>query len=133
MQQKTEAAGERLVGALKEIEHLAPQARVYVVGYPAVLPAKNSDCGRDMGLAPGDVTFLRDELQQLNSTLRQRAEAADAGYVDTYTPSVGHDACSPRSARWIEPLIPLSPAAPVHPNARGERGMADAVLSTIKD
>jgi hypothetical protein len=53
-------------------------------------------------------------------------------YVDTYTPSEGHDACSAKATRWIEPLIPSSPAAAVHPNERGERGMADAVLRAVR-
>ncbi len=63
--------------------------------------------------------------------LRQRAEAASATYVDTYTPSLGHDACSDPARRWIEPLVPASPAAPMHPNALGEQGMADAVTHAI--
>ncbi|MFE2425868.1 SGNH/GDSL hydrolase family protein [Streptomyces sp. NPDC059373] len=133
IQQRIRTAGERLADALKEVEHRAPQARVYVVGYPAILPSKSGNCGREMGLAPGDVAFLHHELQQLNTTLKQRAEDAGIGYVDTYAPSVGHDACSAPETRWIEPFVPLTPAAPVHPNARGERGMADAVLSAVKD
>ena len=63
--------------------------------------------------------------------LRQDAQAAGAGYVDTYTPSVGHDACSDPASRWLEPLLPASPAAPLHPNAAGEQGMADAVIRAI--
>lgn len=131
VRQKINTVGDRLADTLAEVKRRAPQARVYVVGYPAILPSTAGDCGRDMGLAPGDVTFLHQEQQRLNTTLRQRAEAAGAGYVDTYAPSNGHDACSARETRWVEPLVPLAPAAPVHPNARGERGMADAVINTI--
>lgn len=132
VRKKIDAAGDRLSAALAEIGRRAPRAQVYVVGYPAILPAEASDCGQDMGLAPGDVGYLHRTEQRLNSMLRQRALAAGAGYVDTFTPSTGHDACSARATRWVEPLIPLSPAAPVHPNERGERGMADAVLATLK-
>jgi hypothetical protein len=77
------------------------------------------------------VAFLDDEELQLNSALRQDAQAAGATYVDTYTPSVGHDACSDPGNRWIEPLLPASPAAPLHPSAVGEQGMADAVSRAI--
>ncbi|WP_405735275.1 SGNH/GDSL hydrolase family protein [Streptomyces sp. NBC_01537] len=128
---RIQAAGQRLARALSEIKRRAPQARVYVVGYPAILPSSTTGCGREMALAPGDVSFLREKEQQLNDMLRRQAQAAGAGYVDTYAPSADRDACSASDTRWIEPLIPLAPAAPVHPNARGERGMADAVLSTI--
>ena len=63
------------------------------------------------------------------------AEAAAAGavYVDTYTPSTGRDACAPPVQRWVEPLVPLSPAAPVHPNARGMEAMAGEVAAEIRD
>ncbi|MEU6511484.1 hypothetical protein [Streptomyces sp. NPDC046942] len=64
--------------------------------------------------------------------LRDRAKAAGAGYVDTYTPSAGRDACADRDVPWIEPLIPQASAASVHPNERGERGMARVVLDVMK-
>ncbi|MER5179996.1 SGNH/GDSL hydrolase family protein [Streptomyces sp. NPDC002896] len=131
VQERITTAGERLSGALSEVRNRAPKAQVYVVGYPAILPSEETDCGREMGLAPGDVTFLHAREQQLNAMLRKRAEAAGARYVDTYTPSEGRDACSAEDTRWVEPLIPRSPAASVHPNERGERGMADAVLRAL--
>ena len=77
------------------------------------------------------MAFLNNEELQLNSALRQDAQAAGATYIDTYTPSAGHDACSAPASRWIEPLLPASPAAPLHPNAVGEQGMADAVMHAI--
>jgi lysophospholipase L1-like esterase len=131
--QKVQTAGRQLSAALAEIERRAPKARVYVVGYPAMLPADGKGCGRELPLAPGDATYLHDKGKQLNTMLRGQAEAAGATYVDTYSPSVGHDACSAEKTRWIEPLRPSSPAAAVHPNARGEKGMADAVLRAIGD
>ena len=132
VKQKISTAGDRLTRVLTEVKRRAPEARVYVVSYPAILPSDSADCGRDMSLAPGDVSFLREKEQQLNIMLRQRASEAGVGYVDTYTPSADHNACAAKDTRWIEPLVPENPAAPVHPNARGERGMADAVLRTVK-
>lgn len=63
--------------------------------------------------------------------LKLRARTAGAGYVDTCTPSAGYDTCWAENTRWIEPFVPESPAAFVHPNERGEHGMADAVLHTL--
>lgn len=113
--------------ALDEIRRRAPHTRVYVVGYPAILPASGDGCADVMPLVPGDVDFLRQAEQQLNATLRDRAERAGAIYVDTYTPSRGHDVCAGPDARWIEPLLPDAAAAAVHPNERGEQGLADAL------
>ncbi|MGX9886552.1 SGNH/GDSL hydrolase family protein [Streptomyces sp. NPDC002276] len=129
---KITTAGDRLTRILTEVKRRAPEARVYVVSYPALLPTDSADCGREMSLAPGDVTFLREKEQQLNTTLRQQASKAGVSYVDTYTPSTDHNACTSKNTRWIEPLVTENPAAPVHPNARGERGMADAVLRAVK-
>jgi lysophospholipase L1-like esterase len=131
VQRKIDAAGERLSEALAEVGRRAPGARVYVVGYPAILPSAGSGCADDLTIAPGDATYLHDKEQQLNAVLRKRAQDAGAGYVDTYEPSAGRDACSGEDTRWIEPLMPSLPAAPMHPNEHGARGMADAVLRTL--
>lgn len=127
-------AGRRLAAVLADIRQRAPHAQVFVVGYPALVPATGtgSACPVQMGLADGDVAFLHAREQQLNAEIQRRARAAGAHYVDTWTPSQGHDACSAPGTRWIEPLSPVTPAAPIHPNARGERGMADAVLRAIR-
>jgi hypothetical protein len=84
-----------------------------------------------MPVAPGDAPYLRDTEKRLNAMLATQAAAAGATYVDVYTPSIGHDACSLPGARWVEPLLPLSPAAPVHPNALGMQGMAAVVAAAM--
>ena len=133
IRQKTQAAAGQLADTLAQVRHRAPHARVYVVGYPDLLPAAGGTCGHTLDVTQGDAAFLNEEELQLNSALRQDAQAAGATYVDTYGPSVGHDACSDPASRWIEPLLPASPAAPLHPNAAGEQGMADAVSRAITD
>ena len=131
IQRKIRAAAGDLTTALTQIRRLAPDARVYVVGYPDLLPAAGGTCAHTLGITQGDAYFLNNEEILLNRMLRQDAQAASDGYVDTYTPSEGHDACSSPASRWIEPLLPSSPAAPLHPNALGEQGMADAVMHAI--
>jgi lysophospholipase L1-like esterase len=122
----------RLAETLAQIRQHAPRARVYVVGYPDLFPASGGGCGDSLGITPGDLVFLNHEELRLNGLLRQAAQAAGDGYVDTYAPSEGHDACSAPAARWIEPLLPDAPAAPLHPNAVGEQGMADAIVAAVK-
>lgn len=129
--QSIAAAGDRLYDALREVDRRAPKARVYVVGYPAILPADSAACGLEIPLARGDVTYFREKEQQLYATLDERTRAAGAVYVDTYTPSRDHHACSAPNTRWIEPLQPAAPAAALHPNARGESGMAAEVLRAV--
>ncbi|RMB81131.1 SGNH/GDSL hydrolase family protein [Streptomyces shenzhenensis] len=132
VRRRIDTAGEHLTDALSDIRRRAPRARVFVVGYPEILPSDAGTCLRGMSLAPGDTAFLRDKEHQLNTMLRNRAEAGGAEYVDTYTPSRGRGACASADIRWIEPLAPAAPAAPVHPNARGEHGMADTVAKALE-
>ncbi len=120
------------VGAvLAEAARRSPDARLFVLGYPAILPEARPGCWPLLPIAPGDVPFLRDKHKELNAMLATQAAAAGATYVDLYRPSVGHDACQLPGARWVEPLVPLSPAAPVHPNALGMQHMAVVVLEAM--
>jgi len=132
IEQKIQAVATNLAGVLSQITQRSPHAGVYVVGYPDLFPAGGSGCAGTLGITSADLVFLNQEELRLNSMLEVNAKAAGAVYVDTYTPSQGHDACADEDVRWTEPLAPASPAAPLHPNARGEQGMADAVLSAIK-
>ncbi len=121
-----------LVGAvIQGIRARSPQARVFVVGYPAILPDTGFGCWPQMPLTFVDVPYLRNKEKELNAMLRTQALANGAGYVDTYTPSIGRDACKGPGVRWVEPIIPANPAAPVHPNGRGMAGMGAVVANAI--
>lgn len=124
------ATAPKVAAALVEIHRRSPHARVLVVGYPAILPELAPGCWPLLPIAPADVPYLRDKEKEMNAMLAAQAAAGGARYVDTYGRSIGHDACQLPGIRWIEPLIPLSPAAPVHPNVVGMHGMAAAVLGT---
>ena len=122
--------GPNVGAALAEIHTLAPNARVFVVGYPDILPQRGN-CWLSMPLTTGDVAYLNGVEQDLNSMLATEAAAHGATFVDTFDGSIGHDLCKSESVRWIEPLIPSSAAISVHPNANGEAYMASALEAAI--
>lgn len=121
----------RVAAVLAEARRRAPQARIFVVGYPEILPEVGPGCWPFLPIAPADVPYLRDKEKELNAVLAADATTAGATYVDVYGPSLGHDACQLPGVRWVEPLIPLAPAAPVHPNALGMQGMAAVLLAAM--
>jgi lysophospholipase L1-like esterase len=123
--------GPRVAAVLAEIHQRAPQARVLVVGYPDLLPSTGHGCWPLVPIAYGDVPYLRGIEKKLNAMLAARAAAGGAAFVDTYTGSIGHDFCQPPGVSWVEGLVPASPAAPMHPNARGEKAMARQVLAAL--
>lgn len=122
----------KIDAVLKEIHTRSPQARVLLVGYPSLLPDDGTSCRETIPLAVGDFGWVRDKEKHLNTMLAQQAHVYDADYVDTYGPSVGHDACQAAGTRWIEPADSVEGAG-FHPNATGHWSMADAVLATLND
>jgi lysophospholipase L1-like esterase len=121
----------KVAAVLAGIHKRAPHARVVVVGYPDLLPDSGVGCRPSVPFADGDFAYLRDTEKGVNAMLARQARAAHATYVDTYTPTIGHDMCQTPGVRWIEPLTPASPAAPAHPNALGEQAMAAVVLDRL--
>jgi len=125
--ERIDAAAPKIAASLAAIEERSPAARVLLVGYPAILPDEGPGCFPVVPFSAGDVAYLRETEKRLNAMLEGEAARADADYVDTYTPTIGHDACQPPGRKWIEGFAPTSPAAPVHPNALGMTGIAVAV------
>jgi lysophospholipase L1-like esterase len=127
---RIDAVAGKLGAVLDKIHAQAPKARVVVVGYPTVLP-DGDGCWPAIPVGSGDVAYLRDSLKHLDDVLEEQAKTHNAGYADTAGPSKGHDVCTGSGTRWVEGLVPTSAAAPLHPNARGEAGMATAVESVV--
>ena len=125
------ALGGKLATVLKEVHRRSPNARVALVGYPSVLPASGPGCYPAVPITPGDVDYLRGVLTALNTRIQRSADAGSATYVDTATPTLGHDICQAPGTKWIEGLIPTAPAFPVHPNAQGSAALSRAVVSAL--
>lgn len=119
---------ERVIAAIKE---RSPEARIYLIGYPALFPENGLGCWPFMPYAPGDVPYLMAKEAELNSMLAERAAASGVTFVDTYTPSIGHDACQLPGTRWIEPVVLPLMGFVVHPNVFGMAGMQNAVAAAI--
>ncbi len=106
--------------ALAQIRALSPNAKVFVVGYPEITPA-NGFCPTAIPWTTGDLTWFRSIEQQGNALKKAGALTNHDIFVDTFTPSIGHNACEPVGKRWIEPLIGSLTGVPVHPNATGQQ------------
>lgn len=119
--------------ALRAIKDKAPNARVGILGYPWIVPAEaDPSCFAKMPIATGDVPYLRDLQAHLNRAVQRAASETGATFVDMAAASEGHDACKPRGTRWIEPVLFGTNFVPVHPNAIGEKGMADQAIGVMK-
>jgi hypothetical protein len=126
-----DAAAPKVAAVLQGIESRAPDAQVLVVGYPDLLPVTGHGCWPLVPFAFGDVPYLRGIEVDLNQMLARTAAANGATFVDTYQPTIGHDACTGASTKDVESLVPTSLAYPFHPNQRGELVMAQQVVAAL--
>lgn len=117
--------------ALHQIHTISPSAKVFVVGYPDILP-QSGNCWPTVPLTTGDVAYLNGVEKELDAMLSSEAAANGDTYVDTYTPSIGHDACKSLSVRYVEPVLPESDAFSVHPNERGMEADASELEAAMR-
>ncbi|MBC9719550.1 SGNH/GDSL hydrolase family protein [Streptomyces sp. TRM66268-LWL] len=130
---------------LKEIHIKAPDAKIFTVGYPSIIPDDVNNCTRDEdgsgredqfgNIKSGDLDWLRiSVLERLNDKI-QEATTADgqAQFVDIYAGSKGHDVCAPTGEKWVEGLKTADGAwALVHPNASGQNHTGQRVTAALQ-
>lgn len=120
---------QRVAGAVRAISERAPEAEVYVVGYPQVLPERKT-C-RAVPLPRAELAVASRIATRLNESLRAGAASAGATYVDLDPASAGHDVCAGKAA-WINgPQMRMGIAAPFHPMLAGMRGVAAEVFTAV--
>jgi len=110
MRSALEQVPDRLRGVVDAVRERAPRARIVLVGYPTIFP-ETGTCA-DLGIAEGDLPLVRHVVDTINASAAAVAEETGATYVDTATPSRGHDICA--DDPWIAGKAP----------AQGRRGMA---------
>ncbi len=132
LKERIEATAPKVAAVLQGIHSRSPLAKIYVVNYPAIFPETGSGCWPQMPIGFQDVPYLRATEQRLNSMLATQAAANSATVVNWYQASIGHDACKSTSNRWVEPLVPGTLAAPIHPNKNGMAGGAAALVAAVK-
>ncbi|CAM3853982.1 SGNH/GDSL hydrolase family protein [Kibdelosporangium persicum] len=122
--------GPKISAVLDGIRKRSPRAHVVVVGYLRILPA-NGTCFPQVPFAAGDVPYFDRTSRKLNAELAARAAKHKASFVNPYPYSYGHDACQAADRKWVEGLFPSSPAAQMHPNAKGMQAVAMLSVPTV--
>lgn len=121
----------KVAAVLQGIGAKAPGAEVFVLNYPAIFPESGFGCWPQMPIGFADVPYLRAKEKELNAMLATQAAAHGATLVNWYQASIGHDACKGSLTRWVEPVIPGNPAAPIHPNKAGMQGAATILVAAV--
>ncbi|WP_228000403.1 SGNH/GDSL hydrolase family protein [Nocardia australiensis] len=129
-----ETAAGRIRDAISGIRQRAPHARILLLDY--LQGVSGGSCFPRIPISDGDAIWLGDKLFEIHGMLARIAAESGVDFVDTYTGSVGHDACQPPDVRWVEGLIPYSshpagPAVPMHPTQLGADYQTRRVLEIL--
>jgi hypothetical protein len=117
--------------AFAQVHARSPKAKLFIVGYPEVMPS-NGYCPAAIPWTTGDLKWFREVTVRINAAFSRWAHANDATFIDTFTPSKGHNACEALGTRWIEPLIGSLTGVPLHPNVTGVEREALDVGNAMK-
>jgi len=148
-----------LTATFAAVKEKAPNADVFVVGYPSIMPdAANTPedgCYRadlkaesiasirvenGFPFTDVDVAFIREVQEKLDAATATAAEAAGFTYVSTLAGSAAHSACQTDGTAYVNGLgfssdeqhnITMPPGS-LHPNEAGEAFMADATIPLIE-
>jgi lysophospholipase L1-like esterase len=119
-----------LEGVVRGVRAHSPAATIVMVGYPRLAPPSGY-CPDVLPFADGDYHWADSVERQLNDAIATAARKQGARYVDTYGPSLGHDACA-GSAAWINgQTTNLFAAASYHPLRAGMEAEASLIAKAL--
>ena len=126
------AAGEiqaKMGEVLDAILEAAPDAGVYVVGYPTLLP-ESGTCPDLVPMAEDDYPVVDGVIRGLSDALRAEAEARQAPFVDVLAASQGHDICADEP--WVNGIrVGDDGTAPFHPFAVEQAAVASLIADML--
>src|SRR5690606_23692821 len=114
----------RIKAVFDEIAAKAPNAQVFVVGYPQIAPAGATDACFSGGFPPitdavpfsgVDIDYIHTAQLALDAALRSEADARGFHSVDTWSASAAHTICAGADS-WIQKLAVISATAGACPS-----------------
>jgi len=152
-------ASSGLTAAFAAVRKAAPNADVFVVGYPSIMPDKanipadgcyradiSGDSLTNFRIENGfpftdvDVEFIRETQEKLDAASADAAKAAGFTYVSTLAGSAAHSACQTDGTAYVNGVTFESnanqeitmPAGALHPNVAGETFLADTLYPQVE-
>lgn len=148
-----------LTAAFAAVKAAAPNAKVFVIGYPTIMPdAANTPAGGCYrGRVQGttlqsvrvndsfpftnvDVSYLNSIQNDLDQATESAAKKAGFSYISTLDATAGNSACAASTDSYIRGItlrlhpnlsVTVGPGA-LHPNARGAEFLAQSVIPEIR-
>jgi lysophospholipase L1-like esterase len=132
-----------LASTYAQIAAAAPDAEVFVVGYPSIFPGTLPEGGCFTSPASGsnsfpftsaDTVYLHTVEQKLDAAIQGAAARAGFTYVPTFSAAGDNSACAPVGSAYVNGVTLTSTGADpssLHPNALGVTFLTDSVGRAI--
>ncbi|MGW6701326.1 SGNH/GDSL hydrolase family protein [Nocardia sp. NPDC055049] len=127
---RIDAIAPAYAAALADITRRAPEATVFVDGWPTYLT--NTSCPAMLGLLPADAAYIQSKFERLNTVVARAAADHGAVYIDTVTASREFGMCADPGVRWFDPILADQTLLPYHPTLAGQRGVADLIVAAVE-
>lgn len=119
-----------LWGAMMDsVQFKAPQARVFVVGFPHVVGVQG--CSGRQALSQADGRYVQSIVDEINLNLEQLAQARGMTFVDSAAKSQKHGICAEATQRYIEGFDSAASVAPLRPTILGNEVIAQIILDEL--
>jgi hypothetical protein len=134
LSQQIKESQPKLVRAFKAIHAISPKARIIAIDYLSLVP--DHGCYPTVPATDEDMAYIHAKFLELNAMVKRAARLGGAEFVNTFTPTLGHDLCQLPTVRYGETFGPSvnDPAVgiPAHPNAAGARAQAAVVMDYLR-
>jgi lysophospholipase L1-like esterase len=119
-----------LVRVIEGVQQRAPHARVLLVTYPRLLPARGS-CAALPRFRPQDRATYLDIQVRLRAQMRAAAAETHVELVDFYRDSIGHDICARHP--WVQGRVGNRyQGAALHPLGAGQQALARIIAERLR-
>ncbi|SHN35235.1 SGNH/GDSL hydrolase family protein [Actinacidiphila paucisporea] len=127
---RIDAWAPKFAAVLDTIRRLAPHAQVFAVSGGSYI--RSGGCFPSQPVWGRDATYLQSKIDHLAAVVQQATEAHGDTFVGATPLTAGHDICAAPADRYIEGFVPASPAAPLHPNAKGSAAVGIALAAAVE-
>lgn len=129
----TEKMADEAAVAFAELRQRAPNATVFVVGYPTAFPPGGTGCSALWPILDVDAAWLSDKMDEMNDALETAALQQGFRFVDLRPSTRGHDGCKPNGTAWVNGLTFAPDGFPLHPNSMGATNAAKVTATAIEN
>ncbi|MEF2976573.1 SGNH/GDSL hydrolase family protein [Subtercola sp. YIM 133946] len=140
-----QALAKSLADTYAAVAQAAPNAKIFVLGYPSIAPDVIPPAGcfssvltpNSFPFTTADTPFLHGVETNLDNLVQKTAAGAGFTYVPTFADSIGHSACAAPADQYVNGVfvsfvtdptthetVPLIDEKSLHPNASGVDFMA---------